>query len=375
MKIGILTLPLHTNYGGILQAYALQTVLERMGHEVVVINRNFHLKKYPPLWRFPLSLTKRCIRKYLFRQNVDIFSEYHQNKTYKTISQYTQRFINQHIHTLTINELEELNKKDFDCIVVGSDQVWRKKYFTYHYATTIDNAYLAFANKWKVKKIAYAASFGTEDWEYSVEDTNKCKKLISLFDNVSVREKDGLKLCKEKFNMNVVQSLDPTLLLNQSDYLTLLDADKSTHRKGNLFTYILDMTPEKDALVSFFSEKMGYVPFEVTDINKDVKSGIRIIPKVEKWIRCFYDAEVIFTDSFHACVFSIIFRKQFYVYGNVDRGLSRFSSLFEVLGVGDRFVLNSTDITRMKPIDYDTVYQYLGELRNESFEYLNRSLN
>ena len=60
MRIGILTLPLHTNYGGILQAYALQTVLERMGHEVVVFdtpNRRF----LPPLWKMPLSFTKRTI--------------------------------------------------------------------------------------------------------------------------------------------------------------------------------------------------------------------------------------------------------------------------------------------------------------------------
>ena len=96
MKIGILTLALHTNYGGILQAYALQTVLKRMGHDVEVLSRDFgycHL----PFWKAPLAFLKRSIFKYVLRKDVDIFREYHHNKLYKLqrirIDQFTRNNI------------------------------------------------------------------------------------------------------------------------------------------------------------------------------------------------------------------------------------------------------------------------------------------
>lgn len=96
MRIGILTLPLHTNYGGILQAYALQTVLERMGHEVVV----FDLPKsgfMPPMWKMPLCYAKRILKK-VTGQGGYIFVEQHLAMVHRYIAQYTQPFIDEHIH-------------------------------------------------------------------------------------------------------------------------------------------------------------------------------------------------------------------------------------------------------------------------------------
>ena len=341
MRIGILTLPLHTNYGGILQAYALQTVLERMGHEVVVISRNFNLEKFPPFWKLPLSITKRCIRKYLLRQNVYIFSESYNNKIYKTISQHTQMFVDQHIHTFIIEKFEELKESDFDCIVVGSDQVWRKKYFTSQYATTIDNAYLSFAKNWNIKKIVYAASFGSEDWEYDDEDTQKCKKLIQQFQVVSVREDSGVQLCKEKFGIEAIQLLDPTLLLKMEDYIKLFK-DKTEPSIGNLMVYILDESPKTDQILSEVVKQTKLHPFR-TVAKKASQTEIlekRIQPPPESWLRGFYDAKFIVTDSFHACVFSIIFNKPFLVIGNESRGLSRFSSFLKQFHLEDRLITN-----------------------------------
>ena len=71
LKIGILTLPLHTNYGGILQAYALQTVLERMGNEVIVLGKKNHAQL--PLWKMPLSYSKRILKKYVLgKKNIRV---------------------------------------------------------------------------------------------------------------------------------------------------------------------------------------------------------------------------------------------------------------------------------------------------------------
>lgn len=371
MKIGILTLPLHINYGGILQAYALQTVLERMGHEVVVISRNFNLKKSPPLWRFPLSIIKRCFLKYLLHQNLDVFSEYHHNKTYRIISQHTQKFINQHIHTLTIDKFEELNEKDFDCIIVGSDQVWRKKYFTYHYATTIDNAYLAFAKNWDIKKIAYAASFGTKNWEYDEEDTNNCEKLIKLFQSVSVREDSGVQLCKEKFGIEAIQLIDPTLLLQKEDYIHLFKG-KTDSSPGNLLVYILDENQETDKILSEVIRQTNLQPFRAIAKKNTQTDRLeeKIQPPLESWLRGFYDTEFVVTDSFHACVFSLIFNKPFLVVGNKKRGMARFSSFLEQFNLGDRLITNAEEITRKLNLKKPDSQQRILTFQELSFRFL-----
>ena len=375
MKIGILTLPLHTNYGGILQAYALQTVLERMGHEVVVISRNFNFEKLPPFWKLPLSIIKRCIRKYLLRQNVYIFSESHKNKIYKTISQHTQMFVDQYIHTFIIEKFEELKESDFDCIVVGSDQVWRKKYFTYQYATTIDNAYLAFAKNWNIQKIVYAASFGSEDWEYDDEDTQKCKNLIQQFQVVSVREDSGVQLCKEKFGVEAIQLLDPTLLLKKEDYIKLFK-DKTGPSLGDLMVYILDESQKSDQILSEVIKQTKLRPFR-TVAKKASQTDIleeRIQPSPESWLRGFYDAKFIVTDSFHACVFSIIFNKPFLVIGNESRGLSRFSSFLKQFHLEDRLITNVEETIQKLNFTPPDSQQVILTLKESSDRFLRNML-
>jgi hypothetical protein len=91
----------------------------------------------------------------------------------------------------------------------------------------------------------------------------------------------------------------------------------------------------------------------------------RIQPPVESWLRAFYDSEFIVTDSFHACVFSILFHKQFLVIGNKDRGLARIHSLLSMFGLEDRLTSDTCiDINRMKTIDYDRVDEILANYHN-----------
>ena len=110
MKIGIITLALHTNYGGILQAYALQTVLERLGHDAseIELNREIGWPSYPPLWKLPLVLGKRMLLKYVWRRKgVRIFRERYERKAYPLLRQHTQRFISQYINQSKVNHLSE----------------------------------------------------------------------------------------------------------------------------------------------------------------------------------------------------------------------------------------------------------------------------
>lgn len=374
MKIGILTLPLHTNYGGILQVYALQTILERMGHDVVVLNRE---REYSlPLWRLPLSYTKRIIKKYILRKkDVRIFQEQYDNKVYAIVSQHTQKFIDTYIHTYNIESFKSLKSIDFDAIVVGSDQVWRPKYFTYLFNASIENAFLSFARKWNIKRISYAASFGTEDWEYSAEDTDLCGELLKLFNVVTVREESAVRLCKEKLGVEASHVLDPTMLLSKEDYIKLFDVANTPKSSGNLLTYILDDTPEKIDLINKIAKTKGLTPFRVNSKSKSNASAEeRIQPPVEAWLRGFYDAEFVVTDSFHACVFSIIFGKPFVVIGNKDRGMARFESLLKMFGLEDHMVCDNFDFKKINNlIDWKIVNSNKDNFREKSISVLKNS--
>lgn len=377
MRIGILTLPLHTNYGGILQAYALQTVLERMGHEVVVfdtLKKNF----LPPLWKLPLSFAKRIVLKFLGKTN-RVFIERYNNKVRSVITQHIQPFVDTYIHRKVIHSFKDLKQEDYDAIIVGSDQVWRIIYFPGLWlGQQIENAYLDFAKNWNIKRIAYAASFGTENWEYDEEQTKKCKNLLHKFDAVSTREVDGVKLCKAKFEVDAHHVLDPTMLLSMDDYMALFQKANTPKSEGTLLNYVLDETEEIDCLINKVATDKHLVPFAVNnpfeyDDSKPLQQ--RIKPSVETWLRGFYDADFVITDSFHACVFSIIFKKQFVVVGNKDRGMSRFESLLKLFGLEDRLVDVHCDVSILQQIDYDNVYSIYDKLKESSMIYLSGSLN
>src|SRR5690606_30541311 len=127
----------------------------------------------------------------------------------------------------------------FSAVVVGSDQVWRPRY-----SPNIYNFFLDFLkNNSTIKKVAYAASFGTEDWEYTEEQTREARELIKHFNAVSVRESSGVLLCDKYLNRkDAVHVLDPTLLLKAEDYNQLIN---KTKKEIGLFTYVLDETKEK----------------------------------------------------------------------------------------------------------------------------------
>lgn len=373
MRIGILTLPLHTNYGGILQAYALQTVLERMGHDVVVFNLK-NKKQKQPLWRYPLCYTKRCYQKFIKRQRVIIFREHYANKTQPIIAEKINTFINRKIHLKVLDKLEELNNKDYNVLVVGSDQVWRPRYF--HFPGGIKNAYLFFAKDWNIKRIAYAASFGTDEWEYSSTETTECANLVKLFDEVSVREKTGVELCRVKFAISASHVLDPTLLLDKEFYIDMLSKGNTHKSSGTLLCYILDPTDANTKLINDISLLYKLVPFKANAKSNNILDCLedRTLPSIEQWLRSFYDAELVVTDSFHACVFSIIFGKQFVVVGNQGRGLTRIISLLEMFGLQDRLVNCIDDLGKMSRIDFVGVHKLLHTYQIKSQDFLKRSL-
>ena len=370
MKIAILTLPLHTNYGGILQAYALQTVLERMGHEVVHLQSKV---EYPRLHNpavMPLVWVKRLYRKYFQGDSaLPVF-----NHPYKSVRENTDRFISNNLNCrfLAPEEWNEGLAREYDAFVVGSDQVWRP-----NYTSDVTRFFTAFLGHSDICRIAYAASFGVDVNEFSDEQLACGREYLKLFSAISVREESGIRLCKELFDVQACQVLDPTMLLRREDYQRFTST--APQSPGNLMVYVLDRTEEKDAFISGFAEKRGLVPFYAnskTEIpwNVDIPIGERKQPPLENWLRGFADAEFVLTDSFHACVFSILFHKPFGVFVNLERGLSRIESLLRPLGLMDRCITDApVDLDRS--IDWKLIDNVLMQKAESSMEFLKQGLN
>ena len=365
MRIAILTLPLHVNFGGILQCYALQTILERKGHEVFVLHTGSEEVDYKT--RAGLFV-KRLIKTILRME-----SKFYGWKTDDEVTRkHTQSFIKKYIHIGNVTDLSLMREDDFDAIVVGSDQIWRPKYYK-----PIEDAYLKFAKDWHVKRIAYATSFGTDGWEYSSIQTKNCSRLAKLFHAVSVREITGINMCEKYLGVNAQQVLDPTLLLNKEDYIKLFEEDKTPKREGTLLTYILDETLQKTMLVKNIARQENLIPFRVNSKAENLFAPLseRVQPPVEQWIRGFYDAEFVVTDSFHACAFSILFHKPFVVYPNEQRGLSRFLSLLEILGLESRIMTSGKSYNKLAQINWETVEKKMNKWRKHSVKFLLEKLN
>lgn len=375
MKIAIITLPLHGNYGGILQNYALQTVLKRMGHTVETLRLPQERKQ--PLWRRPLVYSKRFIWKYVLHRPCHIFYEQWYNAINPPLIRHMQAFVDRHIEARQIKDFKELKEGEYHAFVVGSDQIWRRRSFKCY--QSLETVYLSFAKDWKgICRVAYAPSFGTDQWEYSAMQTRRCAALAKCFDGISVRESSAVDLCKQYLGMEALHVLDPTMLLRAKDYLRLLEGVETHQPDGQLLTYILDETAEKNEIVNRIARHYGYRSFRANSRYEDLFAPLeeRVQPPVEQWLKDFNEACFIVTDSFHATVFSILFGKPFVVIGNKARGLARIYSLLEMLHLEEHIVnaLSELDLTRSFEYDAQSVHSLLQAKRNESMNFLEKMI-
>lgn len=374
-KIAILTQPLSTNYGGILQAYALQIILKQMKHKVVTINRKPN--SYSQI-KLTLSRIKNKILNKIKGNDKFLFSA----KDMQFIAQHSTKFIKNNISLTELIDddsklIKHFDKNKYDAVVVGSDQTWRPKY-----SPNIFNFYLDFLKDKETKRIAYASSFGVDNWEYTFEETEKCKMLLQKFNAVSVREKSGINLCKQHLNSAAELVLDPTMLLDKQHYIKLFKSKNIEKAEGKLYTYVLDRNIEKNQIIEKVVKELNISEFK----NQPIESLMTpngnsledyIYPPVEGWIKGFYDAEFIITDSFHGTIFSILFNKPFISVPNKERGVDRFTSILKQLGLEHRMVFNSehiTDVLLKEKINFNDVNVKLENLRVRSLNFLKESV-
>lgn len=381
MKLGILTQQLHCNYGGLLQAWALQQVLTRMGHEAWIIRReSSRSKDLNIIHRIISALYHNALQK-IGREPVRVKLNDTQNQI---IRKNTNKFIeSRYTHLTPLIYTDSALKKyissnQFDGYVVGSDQVWRPVY-----SPAIGNFFLDFVkDEPNIKRIAYAASFGVDRWEFSEQDTVMAQTLAPLFDLITVRESSAVGLVKDHLGCEAIHVLDPTMLLNKEEYVQLVNDSTCTVSEsyGDLFCYVLDSTTEIRKIIDECKDKTNQRPYycyakrRIYGADDLLHIDECVMPPVEQWIKSFTDAEMVVTDSFHGTVFSIIFNRPFWIVSNEDRGSARFTSLTSLFGLENRIVTSHSSPNWDEPIDWSRVNARLEELRKQSIHLLSDSL-
>lgn len=375
MKIGILTHPLETNYGGLLQAFALQKFLRDMGHDVWTIDRHNSIS-YQTKWHNFLGFCKRNKEFYLDKKMVSTaWNPFLSEEEKEMLSLETNRFIKRNINVTYKVDSSKLKDVDrdyqFDAYVVGSDQVWLPGY--------CPTSFLDFVERDDVKRIFYAASCGKKSFADDKRLCRRCCELAQKFDGVSVREQKLIELSKKKLRKEAQLVLDPTFLLNPEDYLSAIDKVKLGD--DVLFVYLLDNNKNKQLIVDSISKKLGLTPYFVNvqeyytkGVSKDIKNCI--FPSVDKWISTLSKSKFVITDSFHGTAMSILFNKQFVSIGNSMRGMERFHSLLDLFHLEERLIMEgeSCECLISKEIKYDEVNDIIKSMRTISENFINKTL-
>ncbi len=330
---GILNFWWGSNYGAVLTCYALQETIKSLGFIPRVIN---HVpEKYI---QFKGGLSEYFANKYL-----DI----------------TERCASR-------RDLQKLNEQT-DTFIVGSDQVWRFPYF-WPWGKNVYQLNFASADK---KKIAYAVSFGTDHFEGGYQETLKTGLYIKRFDAISVREQDGVDICKNTFDVKAEHVLDPVFLADASAWHPLI-ANATATGEGFIASYILDKSQfAQDSLAKVKQYFNGISSIDMKDGAKDMKLSI------ENWLYNISKCRFFITNSFHGVCFAVIFQKPFICLANRNRGFSRFSSLLSLLGLQKHCISSIEeldDIEVYTNIDYATVNKLLSVNIKSSKAWLQNAL-
>ncbi len=366
MKIGILTQPLTNNYGGILQNYAMQQVIIRLGHDPITIRlahgwQNMTLGQFIRV--YPKYIIYHLLQKLKGKASQLPEPIWKWRKNVEGI----EAFIKKYICTTSFVsgkalKFDIIKEYQIEVLVVGSDQVWHGG------LPYMNNVYFCgFARGKDIKRISYAASFGFDCWRGTEAQTSEAIELISQFSAVSVREEKGVELCDTYLHRKDAQwVLDPTLMIEKPDYLKLCQGIPE-RKESFVFAYILDMSDDKSKFIEEVANKLE-CKIHYLSVTK-----VKCEDSIENWLSMFRDARFVITDSYHGTVFSLIFQKDFLCIYNPDRGNSRMDSLKKITGLNDRFIKDLSDVS-LEGVNYKEVSENINNKKKQSMAFLTNAL-
>lgn len=366
-KIGILTFHNAHNYGAVLQAYALKTKLERMGHEAEVLNyrnkyiaRNYKKVLHIDFWKRDV-LPSRWGK--VIREIRDVF---YGLPEWQRQWQVFEDFISQKLLAGDSRQLslEDVAAKNCDVYVLGSDQIWAREL-----THGMDPAYFAqFAPE--RKKISYAASVPNG----GIPENEKpyFKEYLQDLSYISVREEKLANAIRELTGREVDTVVDPTLLLEKDDYQPLLY--KEPLKQGDyVFAYFVVENEVLSRLAKRAAELMGCELIELHYKKTPQINGENMIFDAgpSEFLTYIRDAKMIVTNSFHGTVFSILFKKKFY---SVYKENGRIDNLLGFLGISECHIQSEEELVVDREIDYASADEKLKAYRRQSVEYLEKAL-
>ena len=352
MKIGILTHQYINNYGAFLQAYALHQAVQKLFPEDDV-----QIIDYVNIKHFVIN-TGGWFRYYKDRENFECWLQ--KTKLPGTFGKARKQYM---VLSKTVFNASQINALKFDCIIVGSDEVWNFK-------DTKGNAPLKFGEGLDCKKlIAYAPSVGKTEPGEELPDyvVNGIKKFKAL----SARDDLTFELGKKITGTEPTRVLDPTFLGE------FPRADLKAPKKPYILFYYCEKLPSEilDQIFAYAKEHdlavygAGECDKRYTDIT------VNLTPF--EWVEMFRNADYVFTGTFHGAVFSILNRRQFKVYLTNESRIKKVGALLSELGIKEREIIPSYrfDLENQKnEVDYDEVYKIIDMKRENSLSYLKASV-
>ena len=371
-KIARISIVGFDNFGCILQNYALEKVLCKYGTvDTLFDNEKEYIdKRYYFEWNLKniikFIINRAGVRRF-FTSKKFLFEVARAVRGRDFCSKYMNIRYNVDFDTVD---------SEYDYFVVGSDQVWNPglpaKGDKYRKRKVSRIKYLKFASP--EKRIAYAASIAQPDIPPALRDS--CKESIDEMAHIAVREYEGAELIKKYTGRDVDVVLDPTMLLSSDDWSKIENKPYwLDHDEKYLFTYFLG--ERIDDVVNKIASQRNLRVINMLDLD----NFEHYTTSPEEWIYLIHHAELIYTDSFHGTVFSILFKRPFVVCDRIGKGIysqmnSRINTLLKQFNLSSRRGTSSNlyEIGDPYNIDYGDVDSVLKIKRQEAYDYLNSSI-
>lgn len=370
MKVGILTFHNAHNYGAVLQAYALKTCVEQLGHEVRIINyRNSGIDvQYPKLlmlryWNY--NRQKMGVKQFIYDLLRGVYGQAAWYKQWNAFDTFVnEKLLNGEKKRIRENDFEKLG---LDAYLLGSDQIWSS-----FLLGNLDPIYFGSFKK-NEKIISYAASLA--NGKIAEEEENVFKELTRNIDVLSVREEKLADQLSELTGRSVETVIDPTLLLSAEAYEKILPKKprNTFPKEPYVFAYfVVEEQPVADCARKI-ADELGLQLIELHYYHEPEHSAENQYADFgpEEFLYYIKHAEYVVTNSFHGTVFSILYQRKFY---SVYKKNGRVDNLLGFLEIPERHVENVTQIDAAAAIDYEQVNEKLAIYRHSSVEFLRQNL-
>lgn len=364
LRIGILTFWWsQDNYGQLLQCYALQKFLRDAGHDAFLIRyvpTNDYVKT-PLLIRCLKALNPILLCRYM-RRKIDVRKLQEESRLHsRHFDDFRSKYIIQSKRFYSSYEQLKESPPDADCYIVGSDQVWNFSFYrNAAQCRNLVHAYFLDFGKPETKRAAYAASWCCTDLRPDI--AGEIRPLLAKFSYVSVREKNGVGLCRKCGCEKAEVVPDPTLLLRAEEYRKIY-RENEVRKHGRPFVLLYMLGNECDfdiRRVYDFARSRNLDAVYVTG-NSKIDRHEKMFATIPEWLSLVDSAEYVVTNSFHCCVFSAIFHKQFGIVplSGKDEGMNtRMETLFGLFGIRPRwlaedFSVLDEPVCPMAPVSFD----------------------